>query len=468
MASNIKTTPWYRRMLGPDLIQCSTVTEKDIKLIPVDSVLDTCVKVLGLYFTPIVGVDEVNSTALLVDLYKHVNVLSDNNEDDTSGAMNRKQTFEIIQIVFSSNADSVVSITDVEESFKKLIKDLPWFAVPYHDYHRKGRLSRRYRAKSGAPTLVLLEAASGKVITSSGCERLETDPAGERFPWRPRPVLEVLKSGGLITSENTPCPAIPQGTITGLYFSAHWCPPCKAFTPQLVHTYTKVRERGHRFEVIFVSSDRSEESFSQYLATMPWLAIPYEDDVRRRELASLFSVQGIPTLVLLDADGHLITDDGRGEVNEDPDGLSFPWYPKLVNILTERHAAKLHDHPAIILFVEGDDGELEFAESVLLPAAEEYRMQYHLQDDDDFIQFFIGCDCDTSDLLREFIGIDDAVPLLTAIDIPSGRMGVMEDDEEITEDSVKRFVARFLDGSLMTTDIVSNTLNMNIGGISVI
>jgi Thioredoxin-related protein len=57
-----------------------------------------------------------------------------------------------------------------------------------------------------------------------------------------------------------------------------------------------------------------------YLSTMPWLAVPWEQEERRRELAALLGVQGIPTLVLLDADGSVITTDGRGEVNEDPIG----------------------------------------------------------------------------------------------------------------------------------------------------
>lgn len=34
------------------------------------------------------------------------------------------------------------------------------------------------------------------------------------------------------------------------------CPPCKAFTPQLVEYYRKIKSRGHKFEIIFVSSDR--------------------------------------------------------------------------------------------------------------------------------------------------------------------------------------------------------------------
>ena len=71
---------------------------------------------------------------------------------------------------------------------------------------------------------------------------------------------------------------------------------------------------------IHLACFRSEESYTLYLSTMPWLAIPWEQEERRRELASMLGVQGIPTLVLLDADGSVITPDGRGEVNEDPLG----------------------------------------------------------------------------------------------------------------------------------------------------
>lgn len=207
-----------------------------------------------------------------------------------------------------------------------------------------------------------------------------------------------------------------------------------------------------------------------YLSTMPWLAVPWEQEERRRELAALLGVQGIPTLVLLDANGSVITTDGRGEVNEDPIGENFPWRPKLVNVLTERYAAKLHDYPAIILFVEGEEGEMEFAESVLLPAAEQFAMvtDSNHRDEDRLLHFFVGCDCETSDLLREFVGLDDAVPLLTAIDIAGGQLSIMEDGAEITEHSVISFVTRFLDGTLPTTDITANNVHMAAGAMSMI
>lgn len=63
--------------------------------------------------------------------------------------------------------------------------------------------------------------------------------------------------------------------------------------------------------------------------------------------------------------------------------------------------------------------------------------------------------CETSDILREFIGLDDAVPLLTAIDIPRGIYVVMEDGAEITVDSVQQFVDRFLDNKLPVNKIAT-------------
>lgn len=52
------------------------------------------------------------------------------------------------------------------------------------------RLSRRYRIKSGVPTLVLLDK-DGSTVSISAHERLVEDPNGTNFPWRPRPVDEV-------------------------------------------------------------------------------------------------------------------------------------------------------------------------------------------------------------------------------------------------------------------------------------
>jgi nucleoredoxin len=53
---------------------------------------------------------------------------------------------------------------------------------------------------------------------------------------------------------------------------------------------------------------------------MPWLVIPFERDELRKELATSLDVQGIPSLVLVDADDRIITDEGRQEICDDPKG----------------------------------------------------------------------------------------------------------------------------------------------------
>lgn len=51
---------------------------------------------------------------------------------------------------------------------------------------------------------------------------------------------------------------------------------------------------------------------------MPWLAVPWQQAAIRAELAQLYGIRGIPTLLLLDNNGHIITMDARTELTEDP------------------------------------------------------------------------------------------------------------------------------------------------------
>ena len=67
--------------------------------------------------------------------------------------------------------------------------------------------------------------------------------------------------------------------VLGIYFSAHWCPPCRAFTPQLAQWYKQFKEgpNGDKLEIVFVSSDKDEEAFQEYFKEMPWYAVPFSD-----------------------------------------------------------------------------------------------------------------------------------------------------------------------------------------------
>ena len=71
------------------------------------------------------------------------------------------------------------------------------------------------------------------------------------------------------------------------------CPPCKSFSPVLIDFYNTVKDD---VEVIFVSSDRDEKSFSDYYGKMPWLAMvpgftSKEHNERQGKLANMFKIQ---------------------------------------------------------------------------------------------------------------------------------------------------------------------------------
>jgi thiol-disulfide isomerase/thioredoxin len=52
-----------------------------------------------------------------------------------------------------------------------------------------------------------------------------------------------------------------QGKYIGLYFSAHWCPPCQRFTPMLATLYQNFKKLEKDFEVIYCSLDRNPDEF---------------------------------------------------------------------------------------------------------------------------------------------------------------------------------------------------------------
>jgi len=116
----------------------------------------------------------------------------------------------------------------------------------------------------------------------------------------PKPTREVLKNKKFV----------------GLYFSAHWCGPCKSFTPMLAAFYEQHKEiEEDDLEIIFLSSDRGQAQFSSYFKTMPWVAVPYDNQRKRSEISSTFGVNGIPTLIILSgANGKVKTFNGRDEV----------------------------------------------------------------------------------------------------------------------------------------------------------
>jgi len=280
-----------------------------------------------------------------------------------------------------------VSSDKDDEKFNEYFKDMPWLALPFADRDRKAQLSKKYKVK-GIPTLVILDATDGKVITTDGRSKIDDL---EGYPWAPKPLSELI-GDSFVGKKGTVGKEAVENKVLGLYFSAHWCPPCRGFTPQLADTYNKLQAaKPNEFEIVFVSSDRDEKAFQEYHAEMPWLALPYEKRKEKEELSNMFDVQGIPSLVIIGADGSVINKSARGAVGGDPEGSNFPWTPKLVNDIAVS-CDNIDELPALVVFAD-DLSEEEQAkkEEDLCTIAKEMRAAAKAKgSDEDELAFFIA------------------------------------------------------------------------------
>jgi len=214
-----------------------------------------------------------------------------------------------MKIVFVSSDQS-------EEQFKEYFGEMPWAALPFSNKAKKDELSRRFDVQ-GIPAFIIL-GPQGKLYTKDGRQEVSNDPKGERYPWSP----DAAKGQGLLQVLGSEIVEKVAGKPIGLYFSAHWCPPCRGFTPQLATWYKE--GLSEKLEIVFVSSDKDQAAFDEYYKEMPWLALPFDKREEKDKLATACGVQGIPSLTILNADGTVLTHDGRGKATQDPKGEKFP------------------------------------------------------------------------------------------------------------------------------------------------
>jgi nucleoredoxin len=167
---------------------------------------------------------------------------------------------------------------------------------------------------SSTTTFTLLTLFSALLV----CGKPTNDPSAglqELFPGK------LLDADGKEVSSG-----VLAGKTVGIYFSAHWCPPCRSFTPNLV----KFRDKNKKsFEVVFVSSDRSSKAQMDYMkeAGMKWYTLPHRSE-SANALAKKFEIRGIPSLVIVSENGKIITKNGRSDLSSNPKGALKTWQKK--------------------------------------------------------------------------------------------------------------------------------------------
>jgi len=339
--------------------------------------------------------------------------------------------FEIIFV--SSDKD--------QGSFDEYYGSQPWLALPYDKRELKDSLSKIFKVQ-GIPTLVVL-GSDGSLITTDGRTKVMTDTACEEFPWRPLPFCQVIAGPLVSKTGDVDYSTLTELTAVGLYFSAHWCPPCRAFTPKLVEYYNKMKGLGKSFEIIFVSSDKDKASFEEYYAEMPWLSIPFGDK-RKEQLSAIFKIEGIPSFVILEpSSGNVITANGRSVVSADPEGVDFPWWPKPLQPLDA--AGDYLNESACLIYLNEEENADELAKLQAVATAHVDSWKAAGKKTDEYpLLFFHGKTSSTlANRILSFANLPTEGPLLFILNIPEGNKSISKNPTDF-----ENFASEFVSGSL--------------------
>ena len=207
---------------------------------------------------------------------------------------------------------------------------------------------------------------------SSGSDDSECEDVPWKLVWSLQAIMVDAKLVGGSDGDGTKTGKDLVSKVYASYFSAHWCPPWCGSTPQLAKWYTDNFLKAKGPEVVFVSSDKDEAAFLEYFGEQPWLALDFADWKRKGQLSELFDVLGIPSVVLIDVDGSVVTKEARGAISADPTGGSFPWYPKPVRSLASGPSS-INSVPAVFSYCETQDAAAhKVVGAVMAPIAQQY------------------------------------------------------------------------------------------------
>lgn len=91
-----------------------------------------------------------------------------------------------------------------------------------------------------------------------------------------------------------------RGKVVVLDFWASWCPPCRAAIPAMQRLHERYSDQGLVVLGINVNDNKDPAEFMASMhATYPVL-------VSGDAVSQMYQVKGIPTLIVIDADGHIV------------------------------------------------------------------------------------------------------------------------------------------------------------------
>lgn len=174
--------------------------------------------------------------------------------------------------------------------------------------------------------------AAGKQAVAAAATESPASATAAPAAVKPTPAFVELFGKSLLTDKGKKADLTElNGKTVALYFSASWCPPCRAFSPLLVDLAKKLQSGGKPFVIVLVGCDQTEQKALAYMKDhkMPGYLVPPEAD-ENKALCKRYGVSGIPKLVIIDSHGDAIDLAGRSTVQSsqgDADAVWSKWAP---------------------------------------------------------------------------------------------------------------------------------------------
>jgi thiol-disulfide isomerase/thioredoxin len=171
---------------------------------------------------------------------------------------------------------------------------------------KDGEKAGEFRMRNGSTTTIKasgLAEEDAKVLA-------DFKPAAEPGKAARGSVFDEILNGNLMKLEGEEIKAyVPENKPEKyyiFYYTASWCGPCHAYTPQLAKFYNE--NKNSSFELVVVSLDRKEPAMNGYIKKkkMPWPALKFSET---KNFMGKFNheVQFIPMVVTCKIDGTVVS-----------------------------------------------------------------------------------------------------------------------------------------------------------------